>query len=1048
MFRKKNMQYMVLTNTHLLRFKNRSKAAEIFPEIPTSMGRASGGSHLRMSSGGSAPEIQLGADPQAYLPLRNLVAVYKLDDGRPYFTIEIASYDEKLDKPYISSLQLNDPRDSEVWLSSIRTAVTQAKRASNTTFGQDAVEYAVRCVEAEKDYDPNHFTMFAIAQRASRPGGTRSSTEDLGKLVSTLGYLVIGLHKIHSIPLPQPPRPGSGMFLSELNSRSWPIVNIIGIYAQEFDDTFHINFRAPFQSGITLHLASSSATNIALCVRGATDFLRPLWIEQPLKWHVSGVTEEDILPIPPADAEDHLCFDRTLTAYCVGYGTDPSNIRYTVDYYCEDAPEFQLLGPGKAGRSKYTSLELLAILRALRYNDTFHSISFKRAKLDNLHNVWDGYGSEHLSWSSRSGQTIAKIPKLDGSPVLVQELQCIALKNSRMRRLDFSDCLTRKAKDVHPGNRGSMLCEAIFPLNAVQLTNIDWIALNGVILSQLDIEYMYAGAVHKDSRWRGIELGRCGLDEGRMEHALEAILAHEAVLESLDLSNNPAKLNSAAFHEQLGRFQCIRRLNLSRVPLRSVSQPILPPGVLMNWKLEFLDLSGTTLNTESVDSLGTYLVSEQSNTLRELRLESCQMQGDDVAALLETMTDGRSEPRNLHLHVGGNRLEKNHRRLAKTIARSRTPTHLTMQSLEYTDEKNFRALVQAVSTNTVLEYLDISRVSIPLDASNEACDGLRTMLESNTNLKELNLSGEQAHLEAVTLGRGLCRALKGLEENTTLETLRVEFQALGLPGASTLADVLRSNNSLREVYCENNEISLQAFTTLVNAVEGNKTLLYLPVMIKDKAWYSARMSREASAALSPTSSNSPNSTRNQVRRALSSAVPSAARSASTRSLDRSSTVSSTGGGTPNVTEPDARAILSRLAQSWDKEIDRLTGYLTRNFRLYSGQEGSGLGDLSNLPSGSVSRPPTAGTLAAAVKNALMSQGQGTPTGEMERQLEGLEMEDGREEGLAEGENEGFSRRAERKRRMAELRVRNKGDDDEEEEEEEEESEGGEAVTMR
>ena len=987
MFRKRT-QYMVLTTTHLIRFKSQSRAAEVFPEIPASIGRSNSINHFRMSSGGSAPDMHAHTDPQVYLPLHNMVAVYKLDDGRPYFSIEIANYDESSNHVVTFSMQLNDPGDSELWLSSIRTAVTQAKLSSATTFGQKAIEYAARCVEAEGDYDPNRFSMFTVAQRTSK-SGPRSSTDDLGKLVSSVCYLVVGLHKLHLVPLPRPSKSSSSTPVAEMAGPSHGVVNITAINVQELDDTFHITFRIPFQSPSTLYLASSSVMEIALSVHNAIDFQRPLWTEQPMAWQVPKSLEESFLPIPPADVEDYLCFDRTLTAYCRGYNIDPSNIRYSVNYDCEDAPEFSLMEPNKPRRRKYTSLELLAILRALRYNDSFHSISFRNIKLDSLHNIWDRCGSEHFSWSSKSGQSI-KLPRLDQTPLLVQELQCLALKSSRLRRLDFSDSLSRRPRDLKPGERGSGICEAIFPLCALQLTNVDWISLTGVALSETDIEYLYAAAVKKDCHFRAIELARCALGDDLMEYAIQSILSQEDTLECLDLSNNPARLSPSSLGEQLGRFQHIRRLNLSSFSLSSGPLPILSPDVLLNWRLEYLNLSGTNLNTESVDSLAAYLMSEQSSTLRQLHVENCQMGGNDVAALLECMSSNRSQPRNLHLFVSGNRLEREHGRLTKAIAASSTPTHLTMQALEYSEERSFQKLLQALSTNAIIEYLDISRVSIPFDASAEACEKLRLVFESNTILKELDISGEHTHLEPVTLGRGLCDAVKGLEKNTTLETLRIENQALGLPGASALATVLQVNTSLRELHCENNEISLQAFMTLVNAVKDNKTLLYLPAMLKDRAWARAKLDRELNNALSPTgssgsSTSSPTNTRSSVKRALSNSLPGA-RSLSSKSIDKPPLLI--------ASEHELRSALSSIDRTWDGEIDRLAGYLSRNYSLASGMplsDGEMGGSPSHHGTGGASRPPTSGTLMNAIKTAML-EGH-TPVAEVDRQLGDVALED-------------------------------------------------------
>jgi len=47
--------------------------------------------------------------------------------------------------------------------------------------------------------------------------------------------------------------------------------------------------------------------------------------------------------------------------------------------------------------------------------------------------------------------------------------------------------------------------------------------------------------------------------------------------------------------------------------------------------------------------------------------------------------------------------------------------------------------------------------------------------------------------------------------------------------------MLTKNTALKEIHCEMNEIHLQGFSAMVNAMEQNKTLLYLPRMERDRA---------------------------------------------------------------------------------------------------------------------------------------------------------------------------------------------------------------------
>ena len=97
-----------------------------------------------------------------------------------------------------------------------------------------------------------------------------------------------------------------------------------------------------------------------------------------------------------------------------------------------------------------------------------------------------------------------------------------------------------------------------------------------------------------------------------------------------------------------------------------------------------------------------------------------------------------------------------------------------MRMVEYQKEDHFRELVMAVKKNTTLKYLDISKASLPYDASDETCEALQQMFTQNKTLEELDISGEHAHLEVAKFGIGLNHALTGLKNNSALRVLRIE----------------------------------------------------------------------------------------------------------------------------------------------------------------------------------------------------------------------------------------------------------------------------------
>lgn len=979
MFRKRNT-YLVLTHTHLLRFKTQARAAEAFASITTSLGRSNTNRHSRLSSNGSSIyENPVSTDSCTGIPLDQVVAIYNLDDGKPYFTIEIAHLDEESNQASTMSLQLNDPRESDIWLSSIRAAITKSRITEPVPPLRKTVEYLVRAVEAECDYDPNHFRLFKVVQRATK-SGVRSSSEDLAKLTSNVCYLVIGFQKVHLVPLPRTAKASSNTSLSDLNSASYGITCLTSVAIQSCDDAFQLTFRIPLQQSSTWYLASSCVNDVALWLRQTAEFLRPTWLELPFQWHVPQALEDSLLPVPAPEEEDHLCFDRTLTAYCVGYNVDPSRIRYTVDYSCEDAPGFELLTPNNPRRSRYTVLELLAIMRALRYNESFHSIAFRNIDLSCLHGLCDQHGSEHLLWTTRSG-TPLKIPLKENSWLLVQEIQSLALKSKRLRRLDFTECLKRNPVDEDSlRDPGCGICEAIFPLCGQQLTNVDWIVLHGLNLAEIDIDYLYAAAIEKSCHFRAIDLGYCGLKDQSLKTVVQGLVYQEETFESIDISGNVARVNPDIIGRQIGRFQRIRKINLSNTQLCAGLEGIVESSTFLQWRLEDVTLSRTPLNDQSVTALATYLSDSKSSTLRTLQLDECQLSGKDVATILKAMASGRKSPRNLHLYVSENKLESHHDMLVQAIGRSLTPTHLTMQMLEYSKEQNFQNLICAFSTNTTLKYLDISRTSLPVDASEETCHLLQDMMATNNTLEELHISGEESHLEAVTLGAGFRNALKGLEKNKSIKIFRVEHQVLGLPGANTLASVLQKNSTLREVHCEDNQISLQAFTCLVNAMKTNTSVCHIPNMDRDRAWSRQRVDREVESLRESVSPITPTSTKTTVRRAFSGAM-TGGRSFSGRGVEKAPALP------PGYTEQDVQAAVASLDQKWDMEVERLQRYLRRNYCL---QHGISLTDASSTsPTLQHSKVAAEESLVRALEVARMDR---TPKAEFDLQL-GQESED-------------------------------------------------------
>ena len=446
-----------------------------------------------------------------------------------------------------------------------------------------------------------------------------------------------------------------------------------------------------------------------------------------------------------------------------------------------------------------------------------------------------------------------------------------------------------------------------------------------------------------------------------MQTCLHAIAHQDSTMESIDLSGNLARLEPASLQLELGTFGFIRKLNLSNVYRRSGPDPLLTAHVLLAWKLEELHLNNTSLNQQDVEQICQYLRSSQSDTLRQLGFNQCNLTGAQIADLLRAMFRGVGKTRPIHLHITKNRLETSHDSFVDAVRSSMTPSGITMQMLEYKEEKHFRDFVDALANNTSLVFLDLSKASLPSDADDDTCEALENMFAKNRTLERLDISGEQTHLEAASLGIGLNRALMGLRSNETLRVLRVENQGLGFQGASTLASVLEHNKGLQEVYCENNEIGLQAFTVIVKSLEQNFTLLYLPDMDADRTWSLDKVKREIDKSRDNSSIMNINMSmpgKATVRRTLGAAMTGQKSSRSAKST-----------AMPTITTQDAKAAVDSLASSWHGEIRKLRMYLMRNYNIVHG-----------APLADASQPERPAT---AVRHSSL---EGTPTCEADLQL--------------------------------------------------------------
>jgi hypothetical protein len=181
-------------------------------------------------------------DQNAGVPLKQIVAIYRMDDGRPFF---VSYTEDESSQASAMMLQFSEPEERDVWLTSIRSAANHARLRDPVPISAYYSHLAARVVERERDYDPKKFAIFRAIQRSSLKSGARSSTDDLAKIGMTACFVAIGIHMVHIIPITKNTNRGSSSpsFAPLAAQESFGILCLSALWLNDGDDSFELVFR-------------------------------------------------------------------------------------------------------------------------------------------------------------------------------------------------------------------------------------------------------------------------------------------------------------------------------------------------------------------------------------------------------------------------------------------------------------------------------------------------------------------------------------------------------------------------------------------------------------------------------------------------------------------------------------------------------------------------------------------------------------------------------------------------------------------------------------
>ncbi|KAI1432040.1 RNI-like protein [Xylaria sp. CBS 124048] len=834
---KSKKEYLVLTPSALFKFKSYAIAKQQFPMINAP--EHAGGLEFRTESHSSLRSLaSLASSVEISVPLEKVVSVFKDDATGSSSGIEIWWKSSDATQSFVSlGLDFGLPDERDDWLQKTRQAVgvREGEIGGERVPPEIEFDFTLTLRTKHRHMRPTPIEIYPVIPRSPYTGLSGEHKKNWRE--SSSFYLAFSKY---SLFLAQFSRSPNGQKLNPTLTH-FGLVNFSRIRASANDERFTLIFRLPLEQPRQIQLSSRCHRAILSNLFRADMYLKPawpLWTREAFHIH----DESQKLPLP--NGEDYGGFRTTLEAFIEAYHCPPvewevkwKGVRYP--------PQFCLLKPKH--QSRYSCHQLLAVFRALRFNEFFHGISFRDIDFSSLVNKFDNTQRlESTIWLSRTGKrslTYSEVNMVESGSVLFQELVSILLGSESIKHIDMANVL-RKVRTLPSSHNESSsstppgICEIMPPITMLWKslqTRCNSITLNGNAMGEPDTLELYRVLQNRSNFLKVFEISRCNLDEALLVYVFEGLHEQRLSLEELDTSYNPGRIEASRVAHTLCEASRLKRLNLAYTIRGDLEGPLFKPWGSSEspqaWRLEELDLSGWQLNYDTLEVLMEYLTLDESRGLRRLSLNNCSLTGELAAGIFRRIGSGRD----LRLSLNGNPLEAESTDWMDLIHMNEAPTKLHLDMIQFQHESNFNKLLTALAYNKTIVFLSMAGTGPPGRVTLKTSELLSKFFRTNDTLKFLDLSGYSGKLEDGELGWGLSDALGGLAYNASLRQLRLRNHDMGAAeDLSKLCRLLAVNKGLAMVDIRNNNFDHQQFGKLVHALSYNHQIISFPLSETDR----------------------------------------------------------------------------------------------------------------------------------------------------------------------------------------------------------------------
>ncbi|OBR13611.1 Leucine rich repeat protein [Colletotrichum higginsianum IMI 349063] len=841
---KSRAEYVVLTDGHLIKFSSVEAARSNFAELAPPSARLK-----RSSTSSSLSQDGSHSDGRVEIPLCRIVNIFNEEGVSPHFGLDVWWSETS---PVVSwactKLFFGVPPERDDWMSEIRRATRESVGSSTVPKGLIAsnVESAIYAIVAKEE--PSclgcPLDIFPVVQRTTLLSSKAENLETAKKSRDGSSYyLLLGQNKCYLVRVARTSVYKAPQDI-DINAVVFGLTSLVRLKATmvPHEERFVLGFRyvfvlsdwgrehtanpqrsLPCENEKRLELASRWYREIVMTFMKADRAVKPAWPQHMQRdiFDIRGLTAQLLLP----SGQDYGGLKRTLEAYCATFQCKAPE--WTVNWKCErreHCPEFRLL-PAKEPVG-YSALQLLAVFKALRFNDYFKALSFRDVDFSPLCGLTDVPGwDESVADVNRDGLVIDSGHRdiLKAAPLLSQEIHAVAFTSGSVRKIDLTNVLAlRNIVGVSRARAGSKKePEVVRPILLLLRTGsipCDTLLVGGNPLTAAEVGDL-VDVLHIPDLLRELDISRCNLDERSLEEIWDALPSQGYKMEALNTSRNIGHVDHMVVKNNLSHFACLRKLGIAGNCLSQFMDPIFFDETIMRWGLEELDLSNINLNDATLQVLGNYLQCPEANYLRRLDLNNCGMTGTQIAELFRSMGQGRV----MTCSISGNYLETGTESLSTAIAYNFGPTSLFMDMIEFQNEENYIKIIKALSLNRTIRLLSLVGTSTPGQVSEVACMAVSDFFATNQSVQYLDFSGFSAKLDEGQLGLGFSRSLSGLAENTALRHLRIRNQKLNL-NIGDLAHAIHLNQTLTTLDVQENNFNLSNLSHMVRSLDQNSSI--------------------------------------------------------------------------------------------------------------------------------------------------------------------------------------------------------------------------------